>query len=275
MTDPSTSPLEGETTQRPWFDELDWVSLPVPHASFPAEHAPRLAVLNLNEQRDAKLFYNSVQLAFEDRSPERVASGMGQRIGGWIATAADVSELANYWASMIVQYDKRERAYALRFYDSRSIALLWPLLSDGQRQVLLGPVGTWHTLDACARPCVYQGGVALHAHLQLKETQWEAIRAHEHINRALGLMMLDEQRQPLPRDIEIAVEAAQRYEAYDIEDAADRALFILHALTWHPRFDMHPVVRHAMRAIGPDTFYSEALSVLSDSDISAIRQSSL
>jgi hypothetical protein len=271
--DPSTSPLESIEAHGPRLDELEWVALQVPHPSFPADHAPRLVSLDLNEKRHAILFSNSVHLAFQDRSPERVASGMGQRIGGWIATDADVGELASYWSSMMIQHDERNRAYVLRFNDSRSLALLWPILSDGQRQVLLGPVSTWHTLDACAMPCVYKGGVALHSRLQLKATQWEAIRQHGPVNQALGLMMFQESRQPLPQDVAVAVAAAERYEIYGIQDDADKTLFILHALRWHPNFDLLSIVRNAMRAVGPDTYYSEAIGTLSDADIAAVRAS--
>jgi Domain of unknown function (DUF4123) len=244
----------------------------IAHEAFPDEHRPYLVELDLSTPNGVELLVESVRLAFEDRDPDSIAQGLGQRIGGWLASNNPVEAVAAHWSQQILQADNRGRQCALRFYDSRALSLLWPILSPGQRQALLGPVSAWHALDACAKPSIYTSTDTSLASLTLTDEQWRAIHRHGLINRALGLHMQATERQPNPHEIETAVASAARAEQYGLSDRDDIIAFIGHALAWHPHFDRHPKVTQALQQRAQDDFYTAAVSELSADEVEEIQR---
>jgi hypothetical protein len=244
----------------------------VAHEAFPDEHRPYLVELDLSTPDGVELLAESVRLAFEDRHPDAIAQGLGQRVGGWLASNGSANVVAAHWSQQALQTDNRGRQCALRFYDSRALSLLWPILSPGQRQALLGPVSAWHALDACAKPCIYTSTDTALADLTFTDTQWRAIHRHGLINRAMGLHMQATERQLDPHEVEVAVAGAARAEQYELSDRDDIIAFIGHALAWHPQFDRHPKVMRALQQREPDDFYTAAVSELTPEDIEEIRR---
>jgi hypothetical protein len=269
--DPSRRTLTDRPDAGVFFSEQTAVPVEIAHEAFPDEHRPYLIELDLSTPEGAKLLLESVRLAFEDRRPDFVARGQGQRIGGWLASTVPAAEVATYWSRQVVQVDESGRRCALRFYDSRALALIWSILTTSQKQVLLGPVIAWHALDACARACVYTAEVALQSSLVLAREQWQAIHRHGVVNKALGLHMHSTGRQPHRHEVETAVAGAARAEQYGLQDPDDKVAFVGHALAWHPRFDAHPRVREALLLL-PGLLYSAAVSELSPSEIEEIRR---
>lgn len=244
----------------------------IAHEAFPDEHRPYLVELDLSTPDGVELLAETVRLPFEDRHPDSIAQGLGQRVGGWLASNGSVDVVAAHWSQQILQADDRGRQCALRFYDSRALSLLWPLLSPGQRQALLGPVSAWHALDGCAKPCIYTGSDTSLSDLTLTDAQWQAIHRHGLINRAVGLHMQAVGRQPNPQEVETAVASAARAEQYGLSDRDDTIAFISHALAWHPQFDRYPKVRQALQQMEPDDFYTAAISELSSDEIQEIQR---
>ncbi|PRH49112.1 DUF4123 domain-containing protein [Burkholderia multivorans] len=271
VVDPSQRALP-QNEGAPSFDDQPSVVIEIAHEAFPDDHCPYLIELNLSTPEGVALLIESVRVAFADRQPDAVAKGLGQRIGGWLASNVALEQIAGHWSNNVLQIDDQGRRCALRFYDPRALSLMWPILSDGQKRALLGPVKAWHALDACAKPCVYMSETALCTELDLTDRQWRDIHRHGLINRALALHMLAIQRQPRASEVETAIASATRAEQHGLVDREDKIAFICHALTWHPYFDSHPSVAHALRQRAPDEFYTAAVGELSEDEIEVIRR---
>ncbi|VWB35654.1 DUF4123 domain-containing protein [Burkholderia lata] len=272
VVDPSQRALPQSGEGAPSFHDQPSAVVEIAHEAFADDHRPYLIELDLSTSEGVALLIESVRLAFEDRQPDAVAKGLGQRIGGWLASEATLEHIAGHWSNNVLQIDDQGRRCALRFYDARALSLMWPILSDAQKRALLGPVKAWHALDACAKPCVYASETVLRTELDLTDRQWPDIHRHGLINRALALHMLATQRQPRSSEVETAITSAARAEQHGLVDREDKIAFIGHALTWHPYFDRHPSVAHALRQRAPDEFYTAAVSELSEDEIEAIRR---
>jgi hypothetical protein len=203
-----------------------------------------------------------------------MAQGLGQRVGGWLASHVSLEGIAAHWSRLVLQRDASERACVLRFYDSRALALLWTVLSQVQQQTMLGPVRAWHVLDASARPSVHLTSPDSRADFILSAAQWLEIHRHGAVNRALALHARACSRQPEPGEIEAAVAAAARTERYGFIDQEDRVAFIGHALAWHPQFDLHPKVSQLLGRRAVDDFYTAEIGQLSADEIDEIRRGS-
>ncbi|MBR8129701.1 DUF4123 domain-containing protein [Burkholderia ambifaria] len=270
VVDPSQRDLPSDDGSA--FSELKRTIVTIAHDGFPAEQQPYLVELDLRSPAGAMQLKESVRLAFEDRRPVSMAQGLGQRIGGWLASTACADEVAGHWSTQVLQYDERGRLCALRFYDTRALGLIWPLLTEQQQQALLGPVTVWHALDVCAKPRAYGRGVGSSRACSLTAAQWQEVHRHGLINRALALHALAANRQPTPAEVDAAVAAAARAEQYGLQDRDDLIAFIGHALDWHPQFDRHPEIEKALKEFSPDDFYTAAIGHLQPDDIDEIRQ---
>ena len=212
------------------FANLARADVLIHHDAFPKSHRPYLLELDLSAPEGVEALEQSVRVAFEDRRPESMVEGLGQRVGGWLASSASLDELTAHWSRFVLQRDDSGRACALRFYDSRALALLWPLLTPTQQRAMLGPVRAWHVLDAGARPSVHLASTDTRTNFMLSATQWQEIQQHGLVNRALALHARACGRQPEPDEIDTAVAAAARAKRYGLSDRDDLVMFIGHAL---------------------------------------------
>lgn len=269
IVDPAASPLESIDAE-PSFRVLPSNPILVRHDAFPPSDCPYLIELDIAIPEVRTLFERSIHTVLSDRIADRMARGAGQRIGGWIVTQEKPETVAAYWSDLIVQRDERERSTLLRFYDNRALALLWPMLTMRQRQGLLGPVITWLSLDAVGNMMTYEVSEPSRAGLTIAAAQWPAIRRHGLVNKALAQFAFDGGTVQ-PASIDTAIAAAERAEVLELEDYADATLFVSHALSWHPRFYEHPAVERALGDVGPETFYAEAISTLSPTEIEDIK----
>lgn len=271
--DPSQRDLAGnDGADSELFTSLPRADVIVDHDAFPKTSCPYLLKLDLSTPAGIHALEYSIYIAFEDRRPDSMAAGLGQRIGGWLASSASPDEIAAHWSHLVLQHDDSGRACALRFYDSRSLALLWTVLSQVQRQAMLGPVRAWHVLDARARPTIHLASAELRTAFILSAEQWRQIHRHGVINRALALHARTCVRQPEAVEIETAIAAAMRAEQHGLTDREDQLAFIGHALAWHPQFDVHPKVSQLLRLKPADNFYTSEIGQLSDDQINEIQQ---
>lgn len=254
------------------FTSLPRADVIVDHDAFPETSCPYLLALDLSTPAGIRALAHSIHIAFEDRRPESMAAGLGQRIGGWLASSASLDEIATHWSRLVLQHDDSGRACALRFYDSRSLALLWTVLTQAQRQAMLGPVSAWHVLDARSRSTVHLASAELRGGFMLLAEQWPQIHRHGVINRALALHARTRGRQPEAMEIEAAIAAAMRAEQHGLSDREDQLAFIGHALTWHPQFDLHPKVSQLLSLRAADNFYTSEIGQLSADQINEIQQ---
>ncbi|WP_027818427.1 DUF4123 domain-containing protein [Paraburkholderia bannensis] len=271
--DPSQRDLTAELAQSDAsFAALPRADVIVDHDAFAPSHRPYLVELDLSTPTGASALAHSVQAAFDDRQPDSMASGLGQRIGGWLASTASLEEVALHWSRLVLQRDASGRACVLRFYDPRALDLLWSELSPAQQQALLGPARAWHTLDAGARPVVRECAQTSSAHFALRPEQWSVIHQHGLVNRALALHAYEHGRQPGPAEVEAALDAAARAQRYGLTDRDDQIAFIGHAIAWHPQFDLHPKVLQLLGRRAADDFYTATISQLSADEVDEIRQ---
>jgi hypothetical protein len=273
--DPSQRDLtRDDIDDRAPFAILPRADIAIAHDAFPESHRPYLLELDLSTRTGVDALAQSVHIAFEDRCPASMAEGLGQRIGGWLASSASLNEVAGHWSRLVLQHDDSGRACVLRFYDSRALALLWAVLSQAQQQAMLGPVRAWHVLDMHARPSIHLASPESRANFMLSPAQWHDIHRHGLVNRALALHAQTRDRQPEPDEIEAAVAAAARTERYGLTEPGDCVAFIGHALAWHPQFDLHPKVLQLLshRVVGD--FYTAEIGQLSADEIDEIRQGS-
>lgn len=254
------------------FVSLSRADVIIDHDAFPEAHRPYLLKLDLSTPAGVEALAQSVRVAFEDRRPASMAEGLGQRVGGWLASPASLNEIAAHWSRLALQRDERGRACVLRFYDSRALALLWTVLSHTQQQAMLGPVRAWHVLDASARPGIRLASLDSRESFTLSAAQWHVIHQHGLINRTLALHAQVCGRQPEPSEIEVAVAAAVRTDAYGLFDRDDQVAFVGHALAWHPQFDLHPTVSQLLAHRAMEDFYTSEVGQLSNDEIEEIRQ---
>ena len=272
---PSQSDLTNEDVEaKASFTRLPRVDVLIDHDAFPEAHRPYLLELDLSTQGGVDALEQSVRVAFEDRRPESMAEGLGQRIGGWLASYGSLDEVVAHWSRLVLQRDGSGRPCVLRFYDSRALALLWTVLSPAQQQAMLGPVKAWHVLDASAKPSVHLSPSDARADFMLSAAQWQEIHRHGLVNRALALHARACGRQPEPGEIEVAVAAAARADRYGLVDRDDWVAFVGHALAWHPQFDLHPKVSKLLDRRAADDFYTAEIGQLSADEINEIRQGS-
>jgi hypothetical protein len=271
VVDPSRRALMDRPDFGVFFSRQTPVPIPIEHEAFPLEHRPFLIELDLSDNEGIALLTESIRIAVDDREPDKIARGHGQRIGGWLISDAPAEDAATYLSRNALLTDDHGSACLLRFYDTRALALLWPILTVPQQRTLLGPVFAWHALDACASQCVYACNAIPQSGLELTHQQWNSIRRHSVINKALGRHMHAIERQLRPDEVETAQASAERAEQYGLFDDDDRVAFIQHALSWHPRFDAHARVRRALLEVSTGSFYAAAVCDLTPAEIDEIR----
>ncbi|ARK51885.1 hypothetical protein BOC36_00805 [Burkholderia pseudomallei] len=273
LVDPSQrDPLADDAGDRSSFVDLPKTDVVVDHEAVSPTHYPYLLELDLNTDSGVAALEASVQLAFEDRRPQSMAEGLGQRIGGWLASSASVREVAAHCSRLSLQNDDLGRLCLLRFYDSRSQALLWPLLAPAQQHALLGPIQAWHTLDAGAVPVARMNTTGRREDFVLEGAQWQAIHRHGIVNRALALHAYDLDRQPKQHEVDAAVAAALRTRRYGLTDEEDEVAFVGHALSLHPEFDLHPRVLQILGGRADGDLYTGRIGELTSNEIAEIRQ---
>ncbi|OBR48535.1 hypothetical protein A6456_34785 [Paraburkholderia tropica] len=265
-------PVAGDGSASPAFARLHRTDVVIDHEALSPAHWPCLLTLDLQVQSGMSALEESVRMAFEDRRPQSMTEGLGQRIGGWLASSASPGEIASHFSRLALQRDDRNRLCLLRFYDSRAQALLWPLLTQSQQHALLGPVRAWHTLDAGARPVTRMNTQGRRADFALEPAQWDGIHRHGIVNRALARHAYENNRQSQPHEVDTAVAAAMRAQRYGLTDEEDQIAFVGHALAWHPEFDLHPRVLQILGHRSEDDFYTGLIDELSQDEIADIRQ---
>lgn len=273
IVDPTQrDPMAGDAGDNSPFASMPRSDVAIDHEAVSPSHYPYLLELDLKTDSGVAALEESVRLAFEDRRPQSMAEGLGQRIGGWLASFASAAEVAAHCARLALQNDDQSRLCLLRFYDSRSQALLWPVLTPAQQHALLGPIQAWHTLDAGATPVTRMNTTGRREDFVLQVAQWQTLHLHGIVNRALALHAYEHDRQPHQHEVNSAVAAAARARSYGLIDEEDQVAFVGHALSWHPEFDLHPQVLQLLGNRADGDLYAECIGELTSDEIAEIRQ---
>lgn len=275
LVDPSQrDPAAADTGGSQSFVDVPATDIVIDHDAISPAHYPRLLELKLQTASGIVALEDSVRMAFADRRPQSMAEGRGQRIGGWLASAASPGEIAAHCSRLLLQRDGDDQLCLLRFYDSRAQALLWPMLSPKQQHALLGPIQAWHTLDAGARRVTRVNTKGRREDFALEPAQWPTIHRHGIVNRALALYAYDRNRQPQQHEVDAAAAAAVRARRYGLIDEEDEVAFVSHALTWHREFDLHPKVLQILGSMNDGDLYAGQVAELTPDEIAEIQQGS-
>ena len=259
----------------------DFVQLPIVHQNLPAASRPFLLVIP-DEARFERLVNATLRLAVEEALGlcDLDTGGSPRSICAWLTPPPATSQGGEVdvpqWTTRTAAHLARQalvlapegvaavagKCQLWRFWDPRGASRVWPVLSDKQRETLLGPVHSWF--------CIQQTGTSLGALVALKvaaqtgrdvfdpptvlppvaltATQWQLCERVGPLHSALRHsgewpVVLSTAATP-----ELVDELLIRAQAHGVSGENDLLLFVHTALTVHPEFDGHPQVLAALRA---------------------------
>jgi hypothetical protein len=280
-----------------------WIKLPIT-----AQHCPWLEHLPTHESAGQHALNLSVEDALTELTPDNLRQGMGRRVGGWLASYARSTSVAEHLAQIMVHtvdtqeglHDGQSQRMLLRLHDSAVLWLLWPMLTPEQRRSLLGPLRAWFILDPTGQLVrlgltpvadsehekIWETQVlkAQGRSFELTQAQWADVANITAFNAALSDWLQEQEQGVSAVQLQTAahtgLQALRRARAHGLEQKADLALFAKHALAHHPYFDLHPQVQAVLRRCQPGQNhsperYSAASECLSASKWARISQADL
>lgn len=235
---------------------------------------PLLLELDSTRASDSGLISEAIEEALAERLPESLAQGAGRRICGWLESPVAGEVLARHIADRFSLRLPDGTTGKLRWFDPAVLWAMWPILTPVQRNALLGPIAAYWLLDPTGAWQTLHSSPLMESpsHLTLDATQLAEIGRIAALNRTLrewGAAYLKPDVLSAAR--EIAAAALRRGAALGFADLNDLAAFALRALTTHPRFDSHPLVRERLAKREPDDYFSALVDDLTPDDWVRIR----
>lgn len=235
---------------------------------------PLLLELDSTRSADSGLIREAIEEALAERLPESLAQGAGRRICGWLESPVAGEALARHIADRFSLSLPDGTTRKLRWFDPAVLWAMWPILTPAQRNALLGPIAAYWLLDPTGNWQTLRSdpSTELQSHLTLDTSQLAEIGRIAALNRTLrdwGAAYLKPDVLTAAR--EIAAAALRRGAALGFTDLSDQAAFALCALTTHPRFDSHPLVRERLAKREPDDYFSALVDDLPPDDWARIR----
>lgn len=181
--------------------------------------------------------------------------GVGQHLCGWLISPDSAGTIARRFATASQQVDPVERRRSwLRWHDPRTMALLWPGMTEVQKIALLGEQLAWLAFDGAGHlvefssPAAVLGRTPQPASSSLNMTKQQWIAAHH-----VGLVnhIVDAWRSqhdtPMPRDAAAVVQGAVlSAEAWGL-DGRDLQVFVMTAVALHRGFETDPALHVAVQ----------------------------
>lgn len=246
------------------------------HPNLMPAHCPYLLILDPRRAADARLLELSVQLALDDWTVDSLSQRQGHRICGWMMTEPHPALYFGHLAVRKLPPDAPNAGQQtlLRFYDPSVMPHLWRISDATQRQNLLGPVDTWLMLDRTLRLTSYQAPDKSVAYLattlpllKYRPEQWLALNNIGALNQAIVQWQINHAGQPpTATQIDAAALALARARRYGIDDDEDLKSFAWHALTVHPHFDGHPLIKQALSRLPHEEYYAAAVADFTEQD---------
>ena len=260
------------------------------HHNLSAHHRPYLIPLDLSTPAAQGLLHEILRLALEDQALESLIQGLGQRICGWLFTAAPLRLLATHLGHVAVQrlpldYPRLAgkrliggKGILLRYYDPCVMPYLWALSNAAQRKTMLGPVAQWQMLGQNQQLQFYAPAAdaiaalavpgSLSTPLHYSNQQWQAIQSIGGLNQATFQWQAQsvDGQVPTKQQLQDSLRALVRAQGYGIDGAKDLQAFAWHALTVHPLFDEHPMIQQALKNLPLDEYYTASIADISEQD---------
>lgn len=217
-----------------------WSDLPVtPLLSEETRSQPQLVpqLLELRSLGDAE------RVELLERSDRHQRGSRHPYFSALLSTDATFDEVRAQLARHLMITAPDQTRALLRYYDPRVFKHLRWLLSEDQLNLLLGRIDTWHWQGGRGgwsnhRRC----GTSLLSRLYLQPEQWSTLQRLGLLNKSLQQI-----RRHLPDTTDDAslarrtdgfLDAAHQH--YGLTDAADRCLFAVQAIVYHPAIHTHP-----------------------------------
>lgn len=236
---------------------------------FPPDQRPCFYGLDLAQPADRAVLENSVALMLEDWSQEAAPLGQGHRICAWLWAPQEISanDLAQHLGRQAVQYDlSRNGRVLLRYFDPRVLDLLWQGLNAEQQATLLGPIHAWQFIDRTSALRILsahrKGDAASSQRLALTERQWAMLSRAGWMNQALTRLQASSGLPPHRTAVQQADDALLRAQLHRLHQEHDLIEFAYLALTRHPRFDEHPLMRPILDAVREGEDFIDAMQRL-------------
>lgn len=231
---------------------------------------PRWFMLELDVAADSFLLQDSVELALQELLPERLEQGKGRRISGWLCIEGGAEAAAERIGHRMMQRRQGGETRLLRLHDPAVLWAVWPLLSPGQQASWLGPVGAWWLLDPSGK-LVSLASRAEPSDEPLTDRQWLAIDNVTALNGALRECLPLNAQRNLDSLRQVAMHALDRARRHGFTDLRDLTLYAKHAMTVHPRFDQHDIVRQLLDHRDAEDHYTALVDALTEQDWLAVQ----
>lgn len=206
---------------------------------------------------DDSLLEDTISLAYQEvwgltREPGGIHTP-SRSLCGWLASPDPAAAIAHHLAEASERLDPAtgRRAW-LRWHDPRTMALLWPGMTDVQRTALLGPRLNWLATDAAGDFMEFSstaGGAGATSgqapRLSLSAGQWAAMHQLGLVNHLVELWRRQRGR-PLPAQAtEVVQREVQRASAWGL-DGRDAQVFVLMAVGLRHGFEQDAALRRAL-----------------------------
>lgn len=273
VIDPCLRPLDAALT----FDAAVLARKPTQAPSLGDDDArlmPLLLELDSARAADSDIIRQAIEEALAECGAESLAQGAGRRICGWLESSADDRTLARHIADRFIVRRPGGVTKKLRWYDPAVLWAMWPLLEPAQRKSLLGPIDTWRLLDPAGRWRSLRADFTGEApgRLNFSADQFAEIGRIGALNQALREWgAATAEADALMRARDVATVALRRAADLGFADRADLAAFARHALTVHPRFDLHPLVRERLAKRDADDYFTALVDDLAPEQWQRIR----
>ncbi|MDX6018865.1 DUF4123 domain-containing protein [Scandinavium sp. V105_16] len=255
------------------------VRVPVAPQYLTEEFFPWLIELDLSSGEDMVIFEKSIQIALNEIEPQKIKSGFGRLICGWLSIYGGLEDASIHLGKTALQR-RKDKDILLRYYDPAVITLCWKILDDWQRQRLLGTITDWYSIDGDGQLTHRSGLVQQYAQLtfslSFSPETWQDIDMIAIVNLILREYRRDnisKTRLSEGQVFKTVLPALKRAWKYMFKNKMDLVDYGLHALNFSPAFDCHPEIIRLLetQCSQPGRSFRDAISSVSPKQWASIR----
>ncbi len=262
--DPALHALEDDERTAGWAAH-GRVALPlaIPDARVDQRLHPLLLPLNSAMAADSAIVHEAILLSLEELQPAALAHGQGRRIGGfvrWKATEAKQAHLGHALGKAMLHRRPNGVQTWLRLSDPAVLWAIWPMLTSDQQADLMGPIEAWWLHDPVGNLQVLRAAATSNQPLRFSAEQWPMLDDIESVNLAFRAKLgkvpeaMSASSEQVAHWYGDALKALRRATLLGMADREARSTFCALALTLHPRFDEHALVKDRLHRDANENF---------------------
>lgn len=162
---------------------------PLPHPELDGVMELWIVLLDKSNQADSELFEQSIQYALDELSTEKLLSGQGRAVCGWVSSGLSFDQFAENISRMTIQKRPSGGESLLRFYDPAVLNIFITMMDSWQRKRFLNNIDSWSYFNGDGELCteygVGSGSRKMDFSLGLTEDNLEDLNNVTHINKIL------------------------------------------------------------------------------------------